>query len=360
MKRLFALFLALCLLLCACGKDEETTPSTEPSTAATTPSTQETTQATEPEIQYRHPLTGEALDKPYTTRPTAVVINNLKYALPQYGIGDADIVYELITEGDITRCLAVFSDLQNVQSIGPVRSARTFFSNIAVSYDAPLIHCGGSNAALNGQYDDSGKTIENWEHINEIYNGSYFFRDYERYNSGVAWEHCLFTNGENLTKALADMEFETKVAENTDYGMTFADKVELKGDKAETVTVNFKGGKTTTMTYSNKDGLYSASQYGAAHVDANTGKTLTYRNVVVLYTAQRGSYDGVYNRSYYDLIGSGEGHFACNGKIVPIKWERKTLDDPFTYTLADGSPVTFGVGKTYVGIVNTNCTVTYE
>lgn len=361
MKRLFALFLAVCLLLCACGKNEETTPSTE---ASTQPSTEATTEATEPtkaEVKYRHPLTGEPLDAPYTIRPTAVVINNLVYALPQYGIGQADIVYELITEGDITRCLGVFSDLSKVQSIGPVRSARTFFNNIAVSYDAPLIHCGGSGAALNAQYDDSGNTIDNWEHINEIYTGAYFFRDKERYQNGYAWEHTLFTNGEKLQQGLEDKGYNVPIDEKADYGMTFSDAVTLKnGETANKVTVTFKGGKTTVMTYDAATGLYSAAQYGEDHIDANTGETLTYKNVLALYTKQWGVYDGTYTRSYYDLIGSGEGHFACNGKIVPIKWIREDLRKPFTYTLADGTPLEFGVGRTYVGIVSDTCTTTYE
>ena len=366
MKRLAAILLAVCLLLCACGKAEEisattTEATTQATTEATTePTTEATTEATEPIVLYRHPLTGEPLDAPYTLRPTAVVINNLKYAMPQYGIGQADIIYELIAEGDITRLLAVFTDMSDVGSIGPVRSVRTFFSNIAVAYDAPIVHCGGSRAALNAQYDDTGDTINNWEHIDEMYNGSYFFRDYSRFNSGYSWEHCLFTNGEKLIAALESKGFNTPVEADHNYGMTFADEIDLNGEKAETVIVNFKGGKTTTMTYDAETGLYSAAQYGTNHIDANTGETLQYRNVVVLYTNQRGAYDGHYTRSYYDLVGSGEGHFACNGEIVPIKWERSGLREPFTYTLADGTPLAFGVGKTYVGIVSTSCTTTYE
>ncbi len=365
MKRLIALLLVLCAVLCACAPAEETQPSTEATTESTEvtteETTEETTEVTEPPILYRHPLTGQPLEMPFTGRATAVVVNNIKAALPQFGISDADMIYEVETEGGITRLLAIYTDFSDVGTVGPIRSARTYFSSIALSYDAPLIHCGGSAAALKAWLDDSGTKIQSWEHINEQYYGKYFFRDSERISAGYSREHTLFTSGGQILQALADKEY-VKVSdeEGTSYGLQFADVPELSGETANTVTVNFRYGKTTTMTYDPETGLYSASQYGKEHIDAATEECMTYRNLLVLYTTQRGKNDGTYVRSYYDTIGSGEGVFAVDGKLVPIKWSRDDYRGTFSYTLSDGTPLTLGTGTSYVAIVSTKAPATWE
>lgn len=369
MKRSVCLALALCLLLCGCaGKAEETTAATTVDTTPETtaePTTEATTlppETTEPPVIYRHSLNGQILDEPWTGKATAIVINNIRAALPQFGISQADIIYELETESGITRLLAVYSDLANVGSIGPVRSARTFFNNIALSHDAVLVHCGGSQFALNGNYSDNGDTISNWQHINEQSYGSYFFRDYTRYNSGYAWEHTLFTNSENLLQALSDMGYDTTYeGDGYDHGLTFAEEPELTGDAANKVTVTFRGTKTTTMEYDTETGLYKASQYGSAWMDAGVGEQLSFRNVIVIHTPQYFRSDAYYSRSFYTLSGSGEGHFFCDGKVIPITWHRDALRGSFTYTLEDGTPLTLGVGTTYVGVVDSSRgSVSYE
>ena len=372
MKRIFAIFLALSLLvLCACGKQNIETPATEPtqpSTEAPTEPTEETTETpTEPPLLYQNPLNGQAIAEPYTGRPVAIVINNIRDALPQYGISQADFIYELVTEGGITRCLAVFSDVSDIGTIGPVRSTRSFFNNIALSYDAPIIHCGGSEPGLAGHYDENGIRIENWQHINEQYYGQYFFRDHYRYNDGWSWEHTLFTSGELVTQGLEDKDyaqhapnFRPPLEGLNQYGLQFAEVVELEGETARNVTVNFRFGKTTGLVFNEQTGLYEASQYGKPHIDATTGETMAYRNVLILCTTQWSSYDGDYDRSFYDLNGSGEGYFLCDGQLVPIQWHRDGVRSPFTYTFADGTPLTLGVGTTYVGITAAEDCVVYE
>lgn len=356
----------MCLLLSGCaGGGEETLPSTTETTAETTAATTEATvettvETTEAPILYRHPLNGSPLEEPFTGRATAVVINNIQACLPQHGISGADMIYELETEGGITRLLAIFSDLSDVGNLGPVRSSRSFFNSISAAYDAPIIHCGGSQPGLNGHYSDNGQKVPNWAHINEQNNGSYFFRDKDRLSSGYSREHTLFTTGEKLLKGLSDKGYDTIYEEGIDHGLQFADDVALDGEAANSVVLTFNGGKTTTMTYNTATGLYEAAQYKRDMVDGNTGETMTFANVLALYTKQWKKYDGVYYRSYYTLIGSGEGYFACGGQIVPIKWSRESVDAPFSFTMADGSPITLEAGTTYVGIASTDYTISYE
>lgn len=369
MKRIFALTLALCLLLCACGStaEPETSPITTPTQAPTTepttepetePTTEPTTAPTEPPVIYRNPLNGAVLEEPFTGRATAVVINNIAACLPQHGISGADMIFELETEGGITRLLAVYTELENVGSIGPVRSARSFFNSIAYGYDAPIIHCGGSSWGLNG-YSDENSQLSNWAHINEQYNGSYFFRDSSRTGS-YSWEHTLFTNDQLLLKGLADKEYNTVYADGLDYGMQFAEEPGLVGEPASQVTVHFRDSKTTSFTYNPDNGLYAASQYNRNHVDGNTGEVLQYRNVLCLNVEQWGIYDGTYTRSFYDLIGEGTGYFACDGQLIPILWSRADVASPFVYTTEDGTLLTLGVGTTYVGFSSDETSISYE
>lgn len=365
------------LLLCACGKQSADTPSTEPPTDAPTqaptqpstepPTAEPTEPSTEPALLYQNPLNGEAIAEPYTGRPVAVVINNIQNALPQSGISQADFIYELVTEGGITRCLAVFSDVSDVETIGPIRSTRTFFNNIALSYDAPLFHCGGSDAGLSGHYDETGVRINDWQHVNEQYLGQYFYRDHARYDSGYSWEHTLFTNGQLILRALDEKDYTQHSADflatqpdGLNYGLQFADEVTLSGENAQQLTVNFPYGKTTSFALNAETGLYEASQYNKPHIDATTGQTMAYRNILVLYTTQWSMADSNYDRSFYDLLGSGTGHFICDGQIVPIQWHRENTYGSFTYTLEDGTPITLGTGSTYVGITTEKSGITVE
>ena len=301
---------------------------------------------------YQNPLTGEPMAELYTSRPVAIVINNIKACMPQYGISKADMIYEVETEGGITRLLAIFSSFDDVGSIGPVRSARTYFSNISASYDLPLVHCGGSQAALAQKYDLNNK-LSKWDHIDQRFNGAYFYRDKDRKAQGYAYEHTLFTTGESMLNAVAKKKYDTVYENGVDYGLQFSDDISLNGTAASKVTITFRGKKTTTMTYNAETGLYAASQYGKDHQDAGENTNLTYKNVLVLQAKQTKAKDNNYTRSYYDLIGSGKGYFACNGQMVPIKWTRAKVTDNFSYTLEDGTPLTLGVGTSYVAIVDT-------
>lgn len=358
MKRYLALLLAVCLLLCACGKKDKTEP-TDASTGATETQNTENntpTQTEETKI-YRHPLNGSVIDKPWSGQVTAVMINNHKAALPQAGISSADLYYEAEVEGDITRCLAVFSDVSKVEAIGPVRSVRTVYNSISSSYGAVIVHCGGSGGlGLSGKYDPSGKVLENWKHIDQMSYGSYFYRDSARNSSGYAWEHTLFTTGEKLQKALEKKEYNK--AEKRDYGLEFAENVALKGETANEVTVKFKAGKTTTLKYDAKSGRYSLYEYGQDIIDGNNGNVVTFKNVIAIYAKQSYASDGVHK--LYETITSGEGYAAINGKIVPIKWNRASVDAPFTYTLEDGKPLTLDVGNTYVAVVGIKHPISYK
>lgn len=352
MKRFFALILALSLMLCACGgKPAGTTvPTTVPVTTAAPETTAPpettvppTTEPTEPPPVDTNPLTGESLEEVTDLRPTAIMINNMVKAVPQCGISEADILYEIIAEGSVTRFMAIFHDLSDVDVIGPVRSVRPYFVRVAQHYGAILASAGGSDEAY-----DLIDSLD-YDYLNGIAgSGSYFYRDdWRRENRG--YEHSLMTTGEKLRKAAEKYGAETAMAD-VDYGFHFTAEAMTTGEAANEITIWFySNGKKTTMTYDAETGLYAMSQHGAASVDANNDAPLSFRNVLVLQADSR-----VKDKKGHlevQMTGTGEGWYARDGKLIPIQWSRESNTDHYVYTDLEGNPVSFGVGKTYVAIV---------
>lgn len=364
MKRFLPVFLILCLLLGGCaGKPEETQPSTQPETMAPTteptqpttePATQPTTEpATEPVVRYRNPLNGEPIDAPWTERPFASTLNNIPQAMPHHGVSQADIVYECLVEGGATRCLAFFTHLADVEKLGSVRSARLCFVDLVRAYDAIFSHAGANKYAYQLMYQIDLDSLD-------ALTGAavpYYYRDQARLDAGYDLEHTLFTSGPDVMAFARDLGYETTRPEGIDYGFQFADEATPDGETANKIVVSFRdGGKTTTMNYNEKTGLYEGYQHGEDYIDANTGEIVSFKNVFVLHSDTT-MFEGL---ALMELTGSGEGYFACGGKIVPIIWSRADDDAPFVYTLTDGTPLVMGVGHSYIAIIPISSYIEYE
>lgn len=365
MRRLIPFLLVLCLLLCACNSaPEQTEPSTEPSTAATTQPT-ETTKApaettapateatTEPaEVAYRNPLNGEALDAPYVGRIIATTIDNVPSALPHHGISQADMFFEMFVNDYCTRGFALFSNAAEVESIGPIRSLRYNFTDIARGFDAVVNYASGDKGPLNYIQKTGLDNIS-------VDEGNYAYRDSYRYKTqGYNWEHTMFAKGQSLLDGAKERGFDIEVADQ-DFGLTFAEEVPAIGQDASVIEIIFthKGRtKDTIMKYDAETGKYVFWQYGEEMIDENNGQPEAFRNVIVVLAPVEN--DGAYHVA--DLIGSGDGYFACNGKMVAIRWVHENAEDLYTFTLEDGTPLTLGVGSTYVAIAPTGSPVNFS
>ena len=365
MKRFLPILLALVLLLCACGAPAPATdatteatqgttaaPTTEPATEATTePATEPTEETTEPvEILY-NPLNGEVLDAPYVGRVFAVTINNVEQALPHHGVGQADILFEMFVNDYATRGLALFSNIEEVESIGSVRSTRYNFTDLALAYNLILCHASASYEVLGDMYSSG---IDNMNVDGEI-----GYRDSYRYDvQDYAWEHCLFLDGEDAIEAAQDKDFDLEVSDK-DYGMIFAeDGTPANGEDAAEVEIVFTHHgrtKTTKMVYDEETGKYVYYQYGDMMVDENNNEPEAFTNVIVILAETEN--DGVYHVA--DLYGEGEGYYACGGKIVKIKWVHEGETDPITFFLEDGTPLQQGRGSSYIAVAPTNSPVNY-
>lgn len=368
----FVLIFALVLSLAACGGDspaqttapettvpETTVPETTvPETTVPETTVPETTApATEPVVLYRNPLNGQPLEEPWTRRPIAVTINNIKHAMPQCGVESASIVYEILAEGGITRCLAVYDDISGLEHIGAIRSARTYFIDLVMGLDALYVHHGYSTYA--GDMLRSHK-IQNLCPVMGRGSGAYY-RDQARLDAGYSLEHTSFADGDDLLAQMDKRGYTMTREEGVDFGWCFAeDATPENGEPAGQIVVTFrKKGKTTTLTYDGGSGQYRAAQYGADYIDGNSGQTMAFKNVLVLYARSWSDDEGY--RQFVELTDtSGSGYFACNGTLVPIRWSRGGYGEPFVYTLEDGTPLTLNVGSSYIAIVPTGSTVTYQ
>lgn len=376
MKKLIALMLALLMLLAmaACGPEQlaepapESTPTAAPEptpTPAPTPSpTPEATPEPTP-TPYSgpvNPLTGEPVAEDVSgVRPIAVMLNNIKEAQPQQGNSEADIIYEVIAEGGITRMLGVYQSVEGIEVLGSVRSARRYYIELALGHDAVFVHAGGSEEAYS---DLRSWDVDNMDGVNGKFSyagAGVFYRDQYRMGDGkkYAYEHSLMTSGERIMNAVESYGIRAEHKDGFDVCLSFADDgTPANGAAADVVTVPFSNYKTGVFTYDADTGLYMVEEYGSPYIDGNNDAQVGVTNVLTLQVSCYNSGD-----SYGHMIvtlDSGSGWYACGGKMVPIRWEKGDKYQPFRYFNEDGSELQLGRGKTYVNLIPLDKTPTAE
>lgn len=360
-KRIVTLLTVFALFLTACSNSAEDTPTPQETQQNTpTPSPTEVqpdptpevvvTPEKEPEIvdEFFNPLTGLPMEEEKVNdRPVAIMLNNLKAALPQQGVSQADIIYELLAEGGITRMLGVYQSVDGVGKIGSVRSARTYYLELALGHDAVFLHAGGSPDA----YDK----IKAWnvtalDCVNGPYEGSLFWRDSQRLKS-MSREHTVVTSGDKIMELFPKYSFRKEHAEGYTYNIQFVEKgAPENGSVANEIQVPFSAYKTGVFTYDKTSGEYFVEEYGMPYVDGNSNKQVSVTNVLVLKTDCSMIPGDKAGRLAVDLS-QGEGWFACGGKMIPIHWCKKSVNSPLEYFTQDGQPLFLGVGKSYVNII---------
>ncbi|MBQ3135250.1 MAG: DUF3048 domain-containing protein [Oscillospiraceae bacterium] len=350
--------LALLLgLLCACGAPAASSGPDESAVSTLAPA--DVSLPPEPVVLYANPLTGEATEQDISqNRPIAIMLNNLKKALPQHGVADADLIYEVCAEGGITRMMAVFQSVDGVGDLGSVRSSRPYYVELAAGLDAIYIHAGGSDGAYSS-IKQLG--VFNIDGVNGPYGGTMFWRDAQRRKT-AGFEHSLFTGDTRIAEHLGGKLASKRQVHNEGYSLplTFAaDGTPAAGQAAGTVRVKFSNNKTGVFTYDAERNAYLVSQHGAPYVDGNTNEQVAVTNVLVIQTHINVIPGDKEGRLNVDLVGSGSGWFACGGKAVPITWAKDSASAPLTYFTADGQPLTLGVGSSYINIIDTDNPVTF-
>lgn len=339
MKKLLPLILVFVLLFTACGGNNE---------EVTTEGNEEIT-TTADGTYFRNPLNGEKMNEEYKGRVFAVTMNNVSPAIPHKGLNSADLYFEMYINDYCTRGLALYSDVKSVSDIGSIRSNRINFTDIAQGYNCVLFHTGGSDLVMNDLYNAGVDQIGVDVPVG--------YRDSERSAQGYAWEHTLFATGESLYNAASSKNFNLE-ASDKNYGLSFEDEVALDGNAVNEVEIVFTLmgiQKTSTMIYDSTADAYTYNQYGKEMTDG--GEKVLFKNVLVILAPTENVKHNADTYHVANILGSGDGYFACGGKMVAVKWTRTNETDPFTFTYEDGSAVSLEAGSSYIAIAPTGSAV---
>jgi len=249
--------------------------------------------------------------------PIAAVIDNQPNSNIAIGLSKAALVYEVPTEGGSSRFLAIYNSNQDIEKIGPIRSARPYFIDLALDSSALLIHCGGS--------------------MNEFYFGQYFWRDNKKpapHNIMIkseSWQNFLDNYGLREVK-MASWLFANKKKEEIE-------NKEIK--KNQEILVYYSKNYQSFWQYNNEESYY----YRQASPE---NETIKVNNLIFHYTSSRVLDEKL--RLKIDLIGQGEAIICQLGICQEGTWKKNSSLERLRYYNKDGEEVVFQIGPTWVSI----------
>ena len=296
-------------------------------------------------------LTGAQVEPAINERPVVgAMIENSLEARPQSGLSQAGVVFEAVAEGGITRFLALFQD-QQPESIGPIRSARPYYVQWALGFQAIYAHVGGSPDAL-ALIKNSGA-----QDLDQYYNAGVFQRVNTR-----AQPHNVYANVASLAGAGIGKGYKsafsgfTRVAANPP-------KTTETLKPATGIDFNLSGFTyNPRYDYDQASKTYKRSQAGAAHIDANTNQQLAPRVVVAMVvpitpggvTSQGVPY------SNYNTIGTGTAYVFQDGTVTVGNWTKANQAAQLTFTTADGKPLLLEAGQTWISAVTSPGNISFK
>jgi len=328
------------------------------------------------------PLNGAMFTKAEKTawidrRPLFVMIENHEEARPQSGLSSADIVYEAVAEGGITRFGAVFYCAVQAKDniVGPVRSARTYYLDWASEYGGyPLyVHVGGANtpgkANALGQIEDYEWGGSKGNDINQFSVGfPTFWRDYERLGRTVATEHTMYSTTQKLWQVAKDRGWSNLSPDGEDWAdnfrsWKFADGAENKGD-TRTIEFNFWEGYDAyrvKWAYDDQANVYQRFNAGQSHKDLDNDSQLTAANVVVQFQKESRANDGYEGNLHllYGTTGSGPALVFQNGAVIKGTWSKKSRLDRTVYFDQTDKEISLVRGPIWIETVPTGTEITY-
>ncbi|MBI2597281.1 DUF3048 domain-containing protein [Candidatus Daviesbacteria bacterium] len=301
-------------------------------------------------------------------RPLAVMIENHSEARPQSGLSSADVVYEAVAEGGITRFMALFYCNLSDAQVGPVRSARTYFLDWLGEYDALYAHVGGANTP--GPADALGRIIKyEVKDLNQFSIGfPVFWRDYQRLGHSVATEHTMYSTTQKLWEIGAKR------------GWTATDSAGMKWDKKFTpwsfkedrnsegktnkIQVNFwenQPAYNVEWNYDATTNTYKRNNGGIPHMDLNKNTQLTPKMIVIQFERESNANDGYPGNVHllYGTTGSGKALFFMDGNVIEGKWIKQSRISRTKYVDMNGREIQFNRGQIWIQTVPEGSKVSY-
>jgi hypothetical protein len=266
----------------------------------------------------------------------AAIIDNHNRARPQFSLSLASLVYDIPTEGGINRYLAFFrSDLEGDIKIGPIRSARPYFLDIAEVYQALLLHCGGSPEALNRIEKENLLTL------NEFYRSHYF----ERYQNYSAPHNVL-----------ADFSKIKKYLENNNLEHSFFEAWEFKDDDGgdesrNSFSVQIKSKNSSYST----EWIYDLSSNSYLKKIPEEEIGISAKNIVLQFIESQILDDDL--RIKIEMIGEGDAIICRDGSCYDAIWRKEEDKSRTFYLNHEGEEFTFNRGLTWIHFVDQSTSV---
>lgn len=318
-------------------------------------------------------------------RPLAVMIENHVDARPQSGLSDADIVFETIAEGGVTRFMGMYycGVQANDTILAPIRSARTYFIDWASGFNLPLyVHVGGANlpgpADALGQLGEYGWNLEN--DINQFSVGyPTFVRNANRIRGKkVATEHTMETSTERLWAVGEEREWtnitpERRVGrtvveaapwEDAYTPWTFSDEDEEPGD-VTSIAYEFWSGYSqfnVEWNYNAEKNTYTRVMGGEPHTDLNNDKQIEASTVIVMQTDEKGPIDELKHMLYDTITSPNESRSALifsNGDVVQAKWRKDDREEQIQFLDSKGNDVPLEPGLIWISVIDESNDVEY-
>jgi len=348
MKRKTAILFLICMITIiasSCGEEEMQDPQDKASpapgdVALEEPIEGEPVQEAESEPLFRSSLTGLPVEEDLAgKRPIAIMLDNHIGARPQSGLAQAEIVFEILAEGNITRYMAIIQEA-DMNSIGPVRSARPYFIDKALEYDALYVHVGGSLEALSDINDLNMADIDGMTRGKDT-----FWRVNHK-----KIPHNMYTSTKAI-RAAADRSgyrksFDIEFASFSEENQSFSEFENL-----ESISFGFSRYYKPSFIYNEEDALYERKVKGVPQLEEFSSEPVVAKNIIVLKMNTK----VIDNEGRLDIetIGKGSGYYITSGKKIDIEWEKQGRRAKTAYTV-NGEELLLNPGNTWIVIVPIN------
>ena len=275
------------------------------------------------------------------SRPIAVMIDNVGDARPQAGLNDAYIVYEIIVEGNLTRLMAVYKDVE-LDKIGPIRSSRHYFLDYALENDAIYVHFGWSPKA---QSDISSLKVNNINGMAESSKSFWRVRD-------KSAPHNVVTSTEKILEIAKRKGYDT-TSEKESVLNYVTDNVELEeGMSATDITIPYSSSYKVTYKYNEETGRYTRGYNKTTQKDWDTKELVTTKNIIITFAKNTTLNDGTSKgRQNLSNIGTLDGYYITNGKAIKIKCYKSSRKEQTVYKDLEGNEIEVNDGNTFIQIV---------
>ncbi|HEY2420765.1 MAG TPA: DUF3048 domain-containing protein [Neobacillus sp.] len=337
MKKWAVAIITVLLLLSGCSNKEKVNGSVKKEKPVTNVEQKGEEKSPTP---YTFPLTGKASATQTDGRAVAVMVNNHPLARPQSGLNKADIVYEMLAEGDITRFLAVFQS-EKPANIGPVRSARAYYIEVAKGLNALYINHGSSEEAENML---KRGYIDNLDGM--VYDGTLFQRASFR-----KAPHNSYITYENILKGAKQNKFSMDKNPPAFKFMTEEDSKKITGNEANSIMITYSSSHISDSTYQFDAALgkYKRFSGGEQTIDLDSKEPILLDNIFIIETSHQ-VVDSTGHKQI-DLKSGGKGYLLQMGKVNEVEWKN---ENGRIVPIKNGEIVPFVQGHTWVNVVPTN------